>query len=471
MAIPFTIQEEANLLPLKNAKNSGDNIYADCPFCGSRGAMHISLSRNVWNCMSCQMKGANNSGGGRTELYGKFFNITNGQAYRDICDQLGLQNNPKKEEQNEELGINEREKRTPRELDYVYRAFLSLLTLSEVHENNLKNRGLNDEAIKRHFYKTIPITNHTEIVRTLLSYNMNLEGIPGFYVDDDGEWQINLSSKQSGIFCPIVDREGYIVGIQKRLDRPFYDKKYIWFSSSGKKLGSSPGSPVHFVGNPLADTVFLTEGSLKANVAHELSKELFDEPISFFAVAGVTQYKAIRQALWDIRTFQNKEITVYDAFDMDKFKNPNVYRAMSKIFDIAQETGIRMVPYRWNTIEAYGDFTPNVPYQILIEDKEYAFYSYVDTNGKTCFSNEFFANNGSPLVIPEPIIDSEHPHKDIQCKLINTETGAYIEFSMYVDKEYSQYNGYTFLNRKGIDDYFLSLVKERHQRMYSNVQQ
>ena len=41
---------------------------------------------------------------------------------------------------------------------------------------------------------------------------------------------------------------------------------------------------------------------------------------------------------------------------MDKFKNPNVYRAMAKNFDIAHEVGIRMEVYRWNAIEIYGNF-------------------------------------------------------------------------------------------------------------------
>mgnify|MGYP007102281400 CR=1 FL=1 len=34
----------------------------------------------------------------------------------------------------------------------------------------------------------------------------------------------------------------------------------MWFSSQGKECGSSPGSPVHFIGDdPLAKTVVLTE--------------------------------------------------------------------------------------------------------------------------------------------------------------------------------------------------------------------
>lgn len=457
MAIPFNIEQEAMLIPLKNARSSGGSIYADCPFCGSKGALHISASRNVWNCMACQMKGSNNSGGGRTELYGKFYNVTNGEAYRDICDQLGLQNLQNSSGSCYHEEKEESVKRTPRELDYVYRAFLSLLSLSDKDNKDLKKRGLSENAIQQYLYKSVPVNGHSGLLQTLLSYRMTLEGIPGFYMNGQ-EWRINLSKWHSGLFCPVIDREGYIVGLQIRLHRPINDRKYIWFTSAEKEHGSSPGSPVHYVGDPMAKTVFITEGSLKANVAHELSKHLFEVPVSFIAVPGATQFKAIRQALLNVKDYGCQY--VYDAFDMDKFKNPYVYRAMSKTFDIANEVGVKMTPYRWNTIEVYGDFTPNTPYRILMDDTEYSFYSYIDLDGKTYFCHDYYTDIEGKLIIPEPVINGEHPHEDVHCKLINCETGDYIEFKMFVDKSFSQYNGYTFINRKGIDDYFLSLVNK-----------
>ena len=54
-------------------------------------------------------------------------------------------------------------------------------------------------------------------------------------------------------------------------------------------------------------------------------------------------------------------------------------------FDIAHEVGIRMEVYRWNAIEIYGNFKQNTPYKVLINDKDYAFYSTY-TNHK----REFF---------------------------------------------------------------------------------
>ena len=57
MGFPFTIEDEAKLLPLKNARLTGGTIYADCPFCGSKGALHISVNKNMWNCCACMTRG------------------------------------------------------------------------------------------------------------------------------------------------------------------------------------------------------------------------------------------------------------------------------------------------------------------------------------------------------------------------------------------------------------------------------
>ena len=93
---------------------------------------------------------------------------------------------------------------------------------------------------------------------------MDLKGVPGFYMLD-GKWKVNFTPALAGILIPVMSREGYIQGFQIRLNKPIRDSKYMWFSSQGKECGSSPGSPVHFIGDdPLAKTVVLTEGCLKS---------------------------------------------------------------------------------------------------------------------------------------------------------------------------------------------------------------
>ena len=75
-----------------------------------------------------------------------------------------------------------------------------------------------------------------------------------------------------------------IQGLQIRLDRPLKkegdppDKggaKYLWLASTSKTFGVSSGSPVHFVGDPCSRVVYVTEGALKADIAHALTGRTF----------------------------------------------------------------------------------------------------------------------------------------------------------------------------------------------------
>lgn len=457
MGFPFTIEDEMNLLPLKNVRGSGNSRYVDCPFCHKKAALHIALNKNIWNCMSCQMKGSYKSGGGLTELYGKFYNLSNQEAYHAICDQLVVQSDHTCAEKNDE----KIQKASPRERDRAYRALLSMLSLSDCHRENLKKRGLDDESIEKYMYRSVPITGYQNLMNSITQYHIRLNGVPGFYTKD-GAWRINLGKYAAGIFCPIIDREGYIVAMQIRLDRPMDGRKFIWLSSDGKENGCSCGSPVHFAGDPLAKTILLTEGSMKANVAHELSGKLFRTPSSFVAVTGVSQFNSIKQLFKDLKDYGCE--VVYDCLDMDKFQNPNVYRALQKIYEIAFSIGLTIKPYRWVTIIGSGKgLVDGATYKILKNDTEFATYSYQNKEGKQAFSDKFYVRNGR-LLIPEPIIDSKHPHENVKCKLINTENGDYQEFIMNVDKNVSKSKNLTFVNRKGIDDYLLSGYKEQEMK-------
>lgn len=65
----------------------------------------------------------------------------------------------------------------------------------------------------------------------------------------------------SGLLVPCRDRNGYIQGLQIRLDdetKP--DRKYRWLSSRGKAHGTRSYSYIHVTGNIHARTAYLTEG-------------------------------------------------------------------------------------------------------------------------------------------------------------------------------------------------------------------
>ena len=129
-------------------------------------------------------------------------------------------------------------------------------------------------------------------------------------------------------------------GFQIRLDHPIEDKKYIWFSSSNQFRGASIGGPVHFIGNPADQTVYVTEGALKANIAHSLSGR------TFLAVAGVTHYEALRPAFAQLR--ENGTTDIIEAYDMDKETNPHVQRACMNMIRIANEYGFQVHRLKWD---------------------------------------------------------------------------------------------------------------------------
>ena len=165
-----------------------------------------------------------------------------------------------------------------------------------------------------------------------------LQGVPGFYQDDAGRWTINFGSRTAGILLPAVGMDGLICGMQIRLDTPLHRRddppgksgaKYIWLSSVGKPHGVTSGSPLHFVGEPFAKTVYVTEGLLKADIAHCLTGR------SFVAVAGVNSLNGLESALRCMA--QNGTKLVVEAYDMDKSENE--YVAYAQTFNKAEKSG------------------------------------------------------------------------------------------------------------------------------------
>ena len=289
---PFNIMDVAELLHLHIRRRQADSVYADCPICGDkRGKMNINFAKNLWRCNYC------NEGGGMLALYGKVHGISNSEAYREICDML--QNGLTAPEYNvkelpEKTEIEQSALAAPQEIHQTFSMLLELLTLSPKHRKHLQEvRGLTDQQIDRLGYKsTPPFYLCRSLAEKLRSRGCKLEGVPGFYVGKDDKWTVNFNSITAGIIIPARGIDGMIRGAQIRLDTPIRDQdsdpgksgtKYLWLSSASKKRGVSSGSPVHFVGDPFARVIYVTEGLLKADVAHFLMDR------SFAATAGAQQ--------------------------------------------------------------------------------------------------------------------------------------------------------------------------------------
>jgi len=143
----------------------------------------------------------------------------------------------------------------------------------------------------------------------------------------------------SGFLIPVCDREGYIQGLQIRLDDVSV-RKYRWFSSNHCAGGSRAYSWVHVSRAPAVPprTVYITEGALKADVAASLSGKLFT------AVPGVKALDLLPGTLRGLGVSRAVE-----ALDMDKRINANVAAAADRIRDIVTGAALDFFPFEWDS--------------------------------------------------------------------------------------------------------------------------
>ena len=105
-------------------------------------------------------------------------------------------------------------------------------------------------------------------------------------------------------------------------------------------MGVTSGSPVHFAGNPFARTIYVTEGILKADIAHCLTDR------SFLAVAGANNVGQLDR-LFALMA-QNGTELVIEAHDMDKYSNEMIAKGSSKIYQMARKHGMDCRRLTWN---------------------------------------------------------------------------------------------------------------------------
>lgn len=363
---PFGIMDVVELLHLHIRRRQADSAYTDCPFCGDRrGKMNINFVKNVWRCNYC------GEHGGMLNLYARVNNTTNSEAYREICDALQAGDTswgyggaesadayagvPAREPHaggQPDMGITQAERASPQEIHQTYSLMLGMLSLNSAHRAHLRSekRGLADEQIDSLGFKsTPPYFLCRSLTERLIKQGCRVEGVPGFYLHEGGYWTAKFSSRTAGILIPAIGIDGLIHGMQILLDVPFKDRddppekagtKYIWLSSSAKNMGVTSGSPVHFIGNPFARTIYVTEGILKADIAHVLLNR------SFVAVAGANNVAQLGPLFALLA--QNGTELIIEAHDMDKYSNEMIAKGSSKIYLLARQHGMECRRLTWN---------------------------------------------------------------------------------------------------------------------------
>lgn len=363
---PFGILDVVELLHLHIRRRQADSAYTDCPFCGDRrGKMNVNFVKNVWRCNYC------GEHGGMLNLYARVNNTTNSEAYREICDALqagdtswgyggaesadayaGVPAREPHAGRQPDMGITQAERASPQEIHQTYSLMLGMLSLNSAHRAHLRSekRGLADEQIDSLGFKsTPPYFLCRSLTERLIKQGCRVEGVPGFYLHEGGYWTAKFGSRTAGILIPAIGIDGLIHGMQILLDVPFKDRddppekagtKYIWLSSSAKNMGVTSGSPVHFIGNPFARTIYVTEGILKADIAHVLLNR------SFVAVAGANNVAQLGPLFALLA--QNGTELIIEAHDMDKYSNEMIAKGSSKIYLLARQHGMECRRLTWN---------------------------------------------------------------------------------------------------------------------------
>ncbi|WP_320952268.1 DNA primase [Hungatella effluvii] len=310
--LPFGIDDIVFLLNLEIRHKNAVSWDCDCPFCGKKGKLNVNLQKGVYRCNRC------GEAGGKIGLYASVYHLDNGTACEQIKEYLGKNSQApayqvyKKEIESKKEVVNAR--RAPDlVLHQTYSELLTMLTLSETHKKKLLERGFSEEEIRKNGYKSTPVFGFRSLTERLIKAGCTVEGVPGFYQEEDGTWSLRFKRSCAGFLIPVRSIEGFIVGMQIRLDRPFDHTKYIWLSSVNDNMGAGSGSPVHFVGNPEDEIVFMTEGPLKGDLSHFLSGR------SFACVPGVNQYANLPDVILKLKRSGVK--LIYETYDMDKLLN------------------------------------------------------------------------------------------------------------------------------------------------------
>ena len=346
--LPFSMGEVLALCGVRHGGNSKKEI---CPFCGSK-SMYYELKKGAYHCFKCDKKG------GMLDFYRNYMNKSdNKEAYSEIMkalygeDTASEERKKKIEKRKEEIKkyeVKEEPIRSIKDRDVTYEMLLKMIPLAEDHVQNLLNRGLTKETILKNEYRTLPHDCLDDMCVKLLEKGVYLDGVPGFYKDRN-TWRLRTGKR--GIMVPIRNHENLIQGFQIRKDSNLLSEdegKYSWLSSKGCTSGTGIPGAVHYAcdfedGVPIikGNSICLTEGALKGDIAHQVSGK------PFISVPGVNCLNQLKPELIWLK--ENCGIkNVLNCYDMDYKTNPNVQKALNNTNDMIREIGLTPIRLEWN---------------------------------------------------------------------------------------------------------------------------
>lgn len=383
---PFNMYDIFRLVNLNIPLDGRSNYEMNCPVCGKH-TLSVSFIKDNFRCFNsnCAIQGGllqfyayymGRDGVALSairkeimnELYG-FEDASDDKRKKEIQDAMEKRKaliKSKEIPQNKTRNVDDR--------NNSYSCLLDMLSLSNDHEKNLEKRGLSHDTIIQRKYKTFPVSAFEEYPLKLMEEGLYVDGIPGFFTNDNGKWELRRIKR--GIMIPILNRNNKIEGFQIRKDdnllKTWYkkdskgnyeldenkmrvlekEKKFSWLSSKGLKDGAEINGFIHYACDfvlendvwvpklPSDRGILLTEGPLKGDI--------FFEKTSYPAIAvpGVScQYRlSIELDFLKERGFT----TIYNGYDMDYDTNPNVYNALEACYEMILSKGFKLKRVLWN---------------------------------------------------------------------------------------------------------------------------
>jgi DNA primase len=224
--------------------------------------------------------------------------------------------------------------------DAVYSRILESLTLSSEHAVQLLRRGLDEEAIIRNLYASVPTRSALIALSTEVSGHVDVEGVPGLWRSREG-WQ--MVAEEGELLIPIRDHRFLIVALCRRTNDP--QRRYLWVSSKASPSGSPPQHSEPWNAE-LRPVLYLTEGPLKADIiAARLA----------FTTIGLAGAGNIPPGLGaTLREAYPNVVSAFIAFDADLDRKPAVEAGRNRLVESLTAAGYRVRLIEWDEADGKG---------------------------------------------------------------------------------------------------------------------
>lgn len=269
------------------------------------------------------------------------------------------------------------------DLHEIYLTMLNSLILEPHHREYLLKEGWTDELIEAHHIKSFPEEDYIRfqkksigdtsqnlwrkrLIEIMLDRFHTLEGVPGAYVNQKGNWAF---APQSGMLFPLYNQKSEIYRLRIRLENGCLGGKYRNFSSfkadsnaekqgflknlyeKGCQAGNQLGYYFHYSRDDM-HIAYLTEGEKKGIIGNTLLKA----PV--VSIPGVNSYFKLIEGLKPNRPIDflrsiGVRILII-AFDADKMINAKVMACQERVIHILRNEGFIVGLAEWDICQGKG---------------------------------------------------------------------------------------------------------------------